>query len=92
VPQGVLCEGTFCTHSWSWVEITHLCHPLHNVPVRFFFSLPHATRDLPRPFLSSVARLTSTRRRRRRSIRRPAGKTAGDGEDESSAAPSPSSS
>jgi hypothetical protein len=40
VPQGVLCECTFCTHSWSWVEITHLCHPLHNVPVRFFFLFP----------------------------------------------------
>jgi hypothetical protein len=40
VPQGVLCESMFCTHSWSWVEITHLCHPLPNILVRYFFSPP----------------------------------------------------
>jgi hypothetical protein len=37
MPQGVLCEALFRTHSWSWVEITHLCNPLHNIPVRFVF-------------------------------------------------------
>jgi hypothetical protein len=37
VPQGVLCEGMFCTHSWSWVEITHLCHSLHRKTVRSIF-------------------------------------------------------
>jgi hypothetical protein len=40
VPQGVLCEALFCTHSWSWVEITHLCHPLHNIQVRSIFPPP----------------------------------------------------
>jgi hypothetical protein len=54
VPQGVLCEGWFRTHSWSWVEITHLSHPLHIIPVRLFF-FPPSPRDLSRraPLTSS---------------------------------------
>jgi hypothetical protein len=40
VPQGVLCKHVFHNNLWSWVEITHLCHPLHNTPVRSFFSPP----------------------------------------------------
>jgi hypothetical protein len=41
----VLCEGLFRADSWSWVEITHLCHTLHNLPIQFYFS--RASRRLP---------------------------------------------
>jgi hypothetical protein len=84
----VLCEGMFCTDSWSWVEITHLCHPLHNIPIRSIFPTP--TQPISFPNLSSPPPPASHEqgRQRRPSLRRPAGRTAGDTKDESSVAPS----
>jgi hypothetical protein len=58
VPQGVLCEALFRTHSWSWMEITHLCHSLHIVLVHLFFFPPTPMPPFSsRPFPSRAAPL-----------------------------------
>jgi hypothetical protein len=44
-------KDRFRTHSWSWVEITHLCHLLHNLLIRFVFSR-YIRRMAPLLFLS----------------------------------------
>jgi hypothetical protein len=54
VPQGVLIKHVFHNNSWSWGAITHLCHRLHNIPVRSFFP-PHCDPSPPRDRSSSAS-------------------------------------